>query len=114
MKAVAAMPRDQLPKLPRIARRGERNSAAIDLLKVLLKMVSENEGVASKVIATVDDLEAIADDDNAEVPALTGWRRALFGEAALRLKRGELALRVDDGRVRIVPTGEARNAEAAE
>jgi ribonuclease D len=114
MKAVAAIPRDQLPKLPRIARRGERNSAAIDLLKVLLKMVSENEGVASKVIATVDDLEAIADDDNAEVPALTGWRRALFGEAALRLKRGELALRVADGRVRIVPTGEARNAEAAE
>ncbi len=114
MKAVAAIPRDQLPKLPRVTRRGERNSAAIDLLKVLLKMVSENEGVASKVIATVDDLEAIADDDRADVPALTGWRRALFGEAALRLKRGELALRVVDGRVRVVPVGEVRNAEAAE
>ena len=58
-------------------------------------MISENHGVASKIIATVDDLEAIAADDEADVPALHGWRRELFGETALKLKRGEIALAVD-------------------
>ena len=51
------------------------------------------------MIATVDDLEAIAADDEADVPALHGWRRELFGETALRLKRGELALAVSDSHV---------------
>ena len=49
------------------------------------------------MIATVDDLEAIAGNDKADVPALQGWRRKLFGARALELKRGELAL---DGRKR--------------
>ena len=75
------------------------NGAAVDLLKVLLKMISESHGVASKVIATVDDLEAIAGDDAADVPALTGWRRDLFGETALKLKRGEIALAVQQNHV---------------
>jgi ribonuclease D len=55
--------------------------------------------VASKVIATVDDLERIAGDDHADVPALKGWRRELFGEKALALKHGHLALAIDKGRV---------------
>jgi ribonuclease D len=115
MEEIAALPRDQLPKLPKVTRRGgDGNSAAVDLLKVLLKMTSENHGVAPKVIATVDDLEAIAADDNADVPALSGWRRKLFGEAALRVKRGELALRVDGNRVQLVEAGSDPAAEAAE
>ncbi len=115
MKDVAAIPRDSLPKLPKVKRRGEGNAAAVDLLKVLLKMTSEEHGVASKVIATVDDLEEIVADDDAEVPALEGWRRELFGEAALRLKRGELALRLDGSRVRIVGQGGmSGRTEAAE
>ena len=68
-------------------------------MKVLLKMISEEHGVASKIIATVDDLEAIAGDDGADVPALHGWRRELFGETALRLKRGEIALAVKSNHV---------------
>ena len=56
-------------------------------------MTSERHGVAAKVIATVDDLDAIAADDDADVPALKGWRRELFGEKALALKHGRLALR---------------------
>jgi ribonuclease D len=55
--------------------------------------------VASKVIATVDDLEAIALSDNADVPALNGWRREMFGEKALALKYGRLALAIEKGRV---------------
>jgi ribonuclease D len=68
-------------------------------LKVLLRQVTEQTGVAAKMIATVEDLEAIAGDDRADVPALKGWRRAIFGEKALELKRGRLALAIENGRV---------------
>ncbi|KJC59758.1 ribonuclease D [Bradyrhizobium sp. LTSPM299] len=92
--------RDQatLPKLEK-PRNNSNGAATVELLKVLLRMTSERHAVASKVIATVDDLEQIAADDNADVGALHGWRRELFGEAALKLKRGELALAIDKGRV---------------
>jgi ribonuclease D len=83
--------------------RSANNGAVLDLLKVLLKAVSTGERVAPKIIATVDDLEAIAADDAATVPALQGWRREIFGELALRLKRGKLALVVERGRVRALP-----------
>jgi len=74
-------------------------AAIVELLKVLLRMTSERHAVASKVIATVDDLDQIAADDNADVAALHGWRRELFGEAALALKHGRLALAIEKGRV---------------
>ena len=87
--------------LPRFERhRAAPNAAAtVELLKVLLRMTSERHGVAAKVIATVDDLDRIAADDEADVPALKGWRRELFGEKALALKHGELALAIEKGRV---------------
>ncbi|HEY9453930.1 MAG TPA: ribonuclease D [Bradyrhizobium sp.] len=87
-----------LPKLDKP--RGNSNGAAtVELLKVLLRMTSERHAVASKVIATVDDLDQIAADDQADVAALHGWRRELFGEAALALKHGRLALAIEKGRV---------------
>ncbi|MBV5271991.1 MAG: ribonuclease D [Afipia sp.] len=87
-----------LPKLEK-PRGNNGGSATVELLKVLLRMTSERHAVASKVIATVDDLEQIAADDDADVGALHGWRRELFGEAALALKKGRLALAIDKGRV---------------
>jgi len=78
------------------------NGAVVELLKVLLKARSEDAGVASKLIATMADLEKIAGDDEADTPALQGWRREAFGEDALKLKRGEIALVLDGGRVRAV------------
>jgi ribonuclease D len=87
-----------LPKLDK-PRQGVNGSATVELLKVLLRMVSEQHGVAAKVIATVEDLERIAADDRADVAALHGWRREMFGEQAIALKRGRLALAVDKGRV---------------
>ncbi|ACB95029.1 ribonuclease D [Beijerinckia indica] len=87
-----------LPKIERERRTGG-NGATVELLKVLLRQVSESHGVASKLIATVDDLEAIAADDEADVPALSGWRRELFGARALELKSGRLALTVEKGKV---------------
>jgi ribonuclease D len=74
-------------------------AATVELLKVLLRMTSERHGVAAKVIATVDDLDRIAADDEADVPALKGWRRELFGERALDLKRGRLGLAIERSRV---------------
>jgi ribonuclease D len=74
-------------------------AATVELLKVLLRMTSERHGVAAKVIATVDDLDRIAGDDEADVPALKGWRRELFGERALDLKHGRLALAIERSRV---------------
>ena len=90
-----------LSLLPKIEKpRGNSNGAAIvELLKVLLRMTSERHAVASKVIATVDDLEQIALHDEADVGAMHGWRRELFGEAALALKHGRLALAIEKGRV---------------
>jgi ribonuclease D len=85
--------------LPERARSRGGNGALVELLKVLLKAVCETEGVAPKIIATVDDLEAIAEDDAADVAVLHGWRRALFGEKALALKGGRLALSAERGRV---------------
>jgi len=87
--------------LPRIERNqpAPNGAATVELLKVLLRMTSERHGVAAKVIATVDDLDRIAGDDEADVPALKGWRRDLFGEKALALKHGKLALAVEKGRV---------------
>ncbi|MFZ0116359.1 MAG: ribonuclease D [Xanthobacteraceae bacterium] len=75
------------------------NGATVELMKVLLRMTSEQHGVAAKVIATVDELEQIAADDTADVAALKGWRRELFGEKALALKQGRLALSIERGRV---------------
>jgi ribonuclease D len=65
-------------------------------------MTAERHAVAAKVIATVDDLDRIAADDGADVPALKGWRRELFGEQAIALKHGRLALAIERGRVSTV------------
>src|SRR5436305_8737865 len=87
-----------LPRLDR-AKPVINGHATVELLKVLLRMTAERHGVAAKVIATVDDLERIAGSDEADVPALKGWRREMFGEKAIALKHGRLALAVEKHRV---------------
>jgi len=90
--------------LPHMERQPQsvNGTAVVELLKVLLRMVSERHHVAAKIIATVDDLERIAADDGATVAALSGWRRELFGEQALALKHGRLALAIERGKVAAV------------
>jgi ribonuclease D len=73
----------------------------VELLKVLLKARAEEANVAPKLIATVPDLERLAATEKGEGPLLQGWRREVFGEDALRLKRGELALVLEGSRVRV-------------
>ena len=101
-----------LPKLAHGRRNGAGSAATVELLKVLLRQASDESGVAGKMIATVGDLEAIAADDDADVPALRGWRRKLFGARALELKRGNLALTVENGRVLALEWREAEGEAA--
>ncbi len=76
-------------------------TATVELLKVLLKSAAARHGVAPRLIADTSDLERLAAQDVADVSALHGWRRQLFGEDALALKRGELALSLKNGEVAI-------------
>jgi len=100
-----AIPEHELPKLPRPRQAPEGCQAATEMLKVLLKVTVEKYGVAAKIIATVDDLEKIAADDKADVAALKGWRKELFGKTALDLKNGRIALGYKNRAVQIIKTG---------
>ncbi len=73
----------------------------VELLKVLLRYEAEAHQVAPRLIASVADIEAIAAKDDADVPALKGWRRKVFGERALALKHGKIALKLERGKVAI-------------
>jgi ribonuclease D len=103
IKAALADPEGYAPVLEKAGPPPPASAGAVvELLKVLLKARAEEAGVASKLIATVSDLEKIAADDDANTPALIGWRREAFGLDALKIKRGELALVLDGARVRVV------------
>lgn len=102
LNRVLADPEAHAPKLERPSHNQPAPPSVVELLKVLLKAKSDNAGVATKLIANVADLEKIALDDNADVEALHGWRRQLFGEDALKLKRGEIALVLNGPRVEVV------------
>ncbi|WEX07477.1 ribonuclease D [Chelativorans sp. AA-79] len=107
-----ALPKEELPKLPRHQQAPEGAAAAAELIKVLLKLVAEKEGVAPKMLASTDDIERIAaDGEKADVPALHGWRREVFGDQALRLLRGEIALRFASRRIEtFTPDSALQNA----
>ena len=79
-----------------------QKSALVDLLKVLLKLKSEDFNVAQKLIANSTDLEAIANNNDANVLALTGWRKDIFGDDALLLKTGKIALSASNGKIQLI------------
>jgi len=102
VKAAKSIPDEELPKIPRPKQTPEGCGAATEMLKVLLKLTVEKHGVAAKVIATVDDLEKIAADDTADVAALKGWRKELFGNRALDLKNGRIALGYNNREIQLI------------
>lgn len=101
-----ALPDADLPRIPRQRQAPENSSAAAELLKVLLKMVAEEHRVAARVIANGEDLDRIAAEEEADVPAMRGWRRQLFGDQALALKRGDLVLGLSRRGVVAMTTGQ--------
>ncbi len=103
LKGVAAIPQDELPKLPKSKRSPESAPAVAELLKVALKLVAEREGVAPRIIANSEELEAIAIFGEADVKAMRGWRRQLFGDMALKIRSGEMALGIRGKSAVLVP-----------
>lgn len=104
INAAFRIPKDKLPKLPRPPALPEGTSAAAELIRVVLKLVSEQIGVAPKMLASSDDIEQLAAyGEKADVPALTGWRREVFGEQVLKLLNGELGIRFENRRIRVFP-----------
>jgi ribonuclease D len=98
-----ATPESEAPHLPPAIEMPGGLGPVVELLKVLLKMKCERQQVAQKLVASSADLERIAADDNADVPALHGWRREVFGDDALALKHGRLALTMNGKRIVIMP-----------
>ena len=97
---VGAMDKAELPVVPRGPSAPDRVGAASELLKVLLKLTAEKHNVAQRVIATSDHIDQIAaHGDRADVPAMRGWRRELFGDEALRLIAGRIALGFSDRKI---------------
>lgn len=103
VNAALAIPKADLPRLPRPQSPPEGTSAAAEMLRVLLKLVAEKHGVAPRIIASSDDLDQIAAlGEKAETQALSGWRGEMFGQPALKLINGGLALRFVDRKLDLV------------
>ena len=102
LRDVLKNPEEHAPDIQKPAGREPAPASVVELLKVLLKAKSEQANVATKLLANVSDLEKIALNDDADVDALKGWRRQLFGEDALKLKRGEIALVLNGAKVEVV------------
>lgn len=105
LEAIAAglaLPPDQVPQLERGERLPEIDSGLVDALKLLLKLKADESGVAARLIANAAEIDRLAAFAEPDVPALRGWRREVFGAAALDLKAGRLALRIEGGKLKAV------------
>ena len=100
VKAGLAAPSDSLPRIE-ATESLQVNPALADLLRVLLKAKSESVGVAAKLIASAADLDALAAGKR-DIPALHGWRAEVFGDEALRLCAGKIALAAQGTNVRVI------------
>ena len=102
LKTADAMPEEEWPLRERPQQRERPPGAVIEMLRVLLKHVTESHNVAPRLIASADELEKLALSDTADIPAMQGWRREIFGDAALALKAGKLALTVKKGKTKLL------------
>jgi len=101
--ATATLPDASLPQPPRQRDTVKPSAALVQLLKVLLAARCEENAVAPKLIASSDDIDRIASEDEPDVAALHGWRRTVFGDDAIALRDGRVALGVDGRRIRLIP-----------
>ena len=105
-----ALPDTEIPRLPPAVDLPPGLGPVVEMFKVLLKMKCDEHSVAPKLVASTADLERIAADDSADVPALHGWRREVFGNAALALKRGEIAFTLRGRKILLVSTADMGTA----
>ncbi|MEO9515654.1 MAG: ribonuclease D [Paracoccaceae bacterium] len=102
IQKAANLPDKSLPSVDHNRDRLQVNPALADLLRVLLKAKTEHAGVAAKLIASASDLDALSAGVR-DMPALTGWRMEVFGDDALRLCEGKIALTANGNDVQIIP-----------
>lgn len=105
LQAVAqglAIPKASLPRIKHKAATGDANKSEIEILKLLLKLVTEEHKVAARIVATSDDIEKIvAEQDKTGIPAMQGWRFELFGKKALAMLAGQIGIKIDNGAIRL-------------
>ena len=106
MQDVAAMPDSELPDAPLRGKPVKPPQAVMELLRVLLKYTTDQHNIAPRLIASSDDLELLATDDNAPIRALQGWRRDVFGATALKLKSGKIGLAVENSKIKLIELDE--------
>lgn len=97
------LPIEDCPQVKKMTTFPPGSSALVEMLRLLLKIKAEKYHVAQKLIATTSDLEAIARQTDPSVPALTGWRREVFGNAALALKEGKVAIGIKKHKIALIP-----------
>ncbi|MEM9469472.1 MAG: ribonuclease D [Pseudomonadota bacterium] len=102
IKKAKAQPKSKWPKVKSKEPFPKHSSPTLEMLKLLLKINASEADVAPKMIASKDDLEKIATEEQANVPAMAGWRYEIFGEDALALKQGNLTLGLHKGRIQKV------------
>ncbi|MEH6402949.1 MAG: ribonuclease D [Sneathiella sp.] len=105
LAAIAAgqsLPESECPQVSLKVQMPKGLGPLMDLLRVLLKSRCEENGVAQKLICNTSDLEKIAADSNADIPALSGWRFEVFGKDALALKEGKIAFTAEANKIRII------------
>jgi ribonuclease D len=105
VEAAIALPDSAMPEAPRVREGARPSPALVSLLKVLLAAKCEDHHVAARLVASSDDIERLATEDAPNIAALHGWRREVFGEDALALKQGRVALGVAGRRVKLIPAG---------
>jgi ribonuclease D len=103
-----AAPPDGIEGGGRPRRRREPSPAAIDLLKTLLRLRAEAAGVAPRLIANAEDIEKLAAHEDEGVAALSGWRAEVFGNDARQLRKGDLAIALENGEAVIVELEEEK------
>ncbi len=98
----ASTPKDQWPKPEHKKRMDPEHGAALEMLKMLLRIQSSENGVAAKLIAGMDELHVLASEDKPDIPALKGWRYEVFGKDALALKGGKISLSLENNKIKKV------------
>ncbi len=96
------MPDSELPAQVQSRDSARPSAALVSLLKVLLAAKSEQHHVAARLVASSDDIDRLALEENPDVPSLQGWRREVYGNDALLLKQGQIALGVDGRKVKLI------------
>ena len=103
MAEAEALPESALPEAQVRGNGIKPSPAMVALLKVLLQAKCDEHDVAQKLLASSDDIDRLATEAEPDIPAMHGWRRQVFGDAALDLKAGRIALATEGRRIRLVP-----------